>query len=237
MVKGLLNVKKFLAVVAFLALALPALPSLAVSTVTKTVTVKWNTQAISTLALHTDYSATGAFGASAGTILTGNNGGAGTCTATDPTNTDLTVDFGAVTPDAGVAYTNCLYKNAVNAQVVTNSANWSLATQVTSAAAPADTLLCALPNGIATFPTSAAALPVAQTARAAAVAITSMACPAGAVNVSTTSANMVNADTTAFSSASPANVGSDYELVLKPLAAASGGSPTQVTVTYTLTAN
>jgi hypothetical protein len=231
-----MNVKKLLAIAALLSLALPALPS-AAATVTKTVTVKWNTQAVATLNVHTDYAATGLFGAAAGAILANLNGGAGICTATDPTNTDLTVDFGAVTPDTGTNYTDCMYKNAVNAQVVTSSTNWQLAAQVTTGSVPADTELCALPNGIASFPASAAALPVVQTARGAAPSIVSVAsCPAGDVAFNATSATLAN-ETNAFSSASPANVGHDLELVLKPLAAASGGSPTQVTVTYTLTAN
>jgi len=142
-----------------------------------------------------------------------------------------------VTPDVGINYTDCMYKNAVNAQVVTSSTNWGLTAQVTTGSVPADTELCALPNGFASFPTNAAALPVAQTARAAAPAIVSVAaCPAGDLAINGTSATMAT-ETNAFSSASPANIGHDLELVLKPLAAASGGSPTQVTVTYTLTAN
>ncbi len=228
--------KKLLAIAALLSLALPALPS-AAATVTKTVTVKWNTQAVATLNVHTDYSATGAFGAAAGTILSNLNGGAGLCTATDPTNADLTVDFGSVTPDVGVNYTDCMYKNAVNAQVVTSSTNWGLTAQVTTGAVPADTELCALPNGFASFPASAAALPVAQTARVAAPSIVSVAaCPAGNVIIGAASATLAT-ETNAFSSASPANIGHDLELVLKPLAAASAGAGTVTVVTYTLTAN
>jgi len=231
-------VKKLVAIATLLSLALPALPSLAVTTVTKTVIVKWNTQAVATLTLHTDYSATGAFGASAGAILANVNSGGGSCSATDPTNTDLTVDFGNVSPDSNAAYTDCMYKNAVNAQVVTSSTNWNLAAAVTTGSVPADTELCALPNGAASFPMTAASLPVTQTVRAAAPSIVTVAnCTAGSgLPIAAASATLAN-ETNAFSSASPANVGHDLELVLKPLAAASGGSPTQVTVTYTLTAN
>ena len=102
----------------------------------------------------------------------------------------------------------------------------------------ADTELCALPNGVANFPFTAAALPVTQTARAAAPSQVSVAnCTAVSGLPISGASQTLASETNAFSSASPANIGHDLELVLKPLAAASGGSPTQVTVTYTLTAN
>ncbi len=232
-----MNVKKLLAIAALLSLALPALPSSA-ATVAKTVTVKWNTQAVATLTMTTNYSAAGAQLLTAPSILANLNTGGGACTAAGSgSETASDVDFGNVSPDSGTFYTDCMYKNAVNAQVVTSSTNWQLAAQVTVGSVPADSQLCALPNGFASFPTAAASLPVAQTARGAAPSIVSVAsCPAGDVAINGTSATLAN-ETNAFSSASPANVGHDLELVLKPLAAASGGSPTQVTVTYTLTAN
>ena len=232
-----MNVKRLAAIAALLSLALPAVPSWAAATVTTgngPVIVKWNTQAVATLTIHTDYTAAGAFGASAGSILANLNGGSGACTATDPTNADLTVDFGPVSPDSGANYTDCMYKNAVNASVVTSSVNWNLAAKVTAGSIPADTALCALPNGFASFPTAAAALPVAQTARVAAPSIVSVAaCPAGDALISTTSVNLAN-ETNPFSSASPANIGHDLELVLKPLA---GAGAQTATITYTLTAN
>jgi len=232
-----MNVKKLVAIAALLSLALPAVPSWAAATVTTgngPVIVKWTTQAVATLTIHTDYTAAGLFGASAGSILANLNGGSGACTATDPTNADLTVDFGPVSPDSGANYTDCMYKNAVNAQVITSSINWNLAAKVTAGSIPADTELCALPNGFAAFPTAAAALPVAQTARAAAPSIVSVAtCPAGDAAINATGATLAN-ETNPFSSASPANIGHDLELVLKPLA---GAGAQTATVTYTLTAN
>jgi len=230
-------VKRLVAIAALLSLALPALPS-AAATVTKPVTVKWNTQAVATLTVVTNYSAAAAQGLGAPSILANVNGGAGACSATGSgSETAADVDFGNVTPDSGANYTDCLYKNAVNAQVVTSSTNWNLAAQVTTGSVPADTQLCAAPNGVANFPFNGAALPVVQSARGAAPSIVSVAaCPAGNLAINGTSATLAT-ETNAFSSASPANIGHDLELVLKPLAAASGGSPTQVTVTYTLTAN
>jgi hypothetical protein len=230
-----MNVKKLLAIAALLSLALPALPSSA-ATVTKLVTVKWNTQAVATLTVVTNYSAAAAQGLGAPAILSNVNGGGGLCGA-PASETALDVDFGNVSPDSGAIYTDCLYKNAVNAQVVTSSTNWNLAAQVTTGSVPADTQLCAAPNGVANFPFNAAALPITQSARVAAPSIVSVAaCPAGNLIINGTSATLAT-ETNAFSSGSPANIGHDLELVLKPLAAASGGSPTQVTVTYTLTAN
>lgn len=230
--------KKLIAIAALASLAIPALPTVA-ATVTKTVVVKWNTQAVATLAVATNYDATGAQQLTAPSILQTQNGGNGVCSANGGgSETAADVNFGNVTPDTGSNYTNCLYKNAVNAQVVTSSTNWNLAEKVTTGSVPADTILCAYPNGGATWPLSAATLSATQSARAAAPSITSLACPGAGVSVAvdSTGATLAN-ETNAFSSASPANIGQDFDLTLKPLAAASGGSPTQITVTYTLTAN
>ena len=105
---------------------------------------------------------------------------------------------------------------------------------MTTGAVPADTELCALPNGVANFPFNAAALPVTQSARGAAPSIVSVAaCPAGDLSIGAASVTLAN-EVNAFSSASPANIGHDLELVLKPSAAVA--APV-LTVTYTLTAN
>ncbi len=227
-----MNVKKLVALAALLSLALPALPTMAATVNGNPVTVKWNTQAVATLTLHSDYTAAGAFGAAAGAIVQGQNGGAGLCTATDPTNTDLTLDFGAVTPDTGAAYTNCNYKNAINAQVVTSSTNWNLTATVTTGTVPADTTLCALPNGGA-FPFSAATLAVTQTVRAAALTLTNTC--TGGVKFTGAAATLAT-ETHAFGSSTPANIGHDLDLILAPLAASTGAYQS-VVVTYTLTAN
>jgi len=232
-------VKKLLAIAALASLAIPALPVIAATTVTKTVVVKWNTQAVATLNVATNYDAAGAQQLTAPAILTTNNGGVGTCTAAGAgSEAAATVNFGNVTPDSGANYTNCLYKNAVNAQVITSSVSWNLAAQVTTGTVPADTILCAYPNGGATWPLSAATLSATQSARVAAPSITSLACPGAGASLSIGAGSVTLAnETNAFNSAAPANIGQDFDLTLKPLAAASGGSPTQVTVTYTLTAN
>ncbi len=234
-------IKKLIALSTLAAIAAGAGPALAATTKTGTVTVQWNTQAIASLTLHTDYNASGTFngGTQAGQILTGTNGGTGACTAVDPTNTDLTVNFGTPSPD-GTNVTNCLYKSAVNAIISTNSTSWGLTEQATAGYTAANGTLCAFGNSVA-FPLSGAqaGLTTAHvSARASAVAITTAsdaACTtAGGTPISATMATLANAVTTAFTSASPANIGEDVELSL-PAQAPTG--TTTVTETYTLTAN
>ena len=211
---------------------------MAATTKTATITVKWNTQAIASLNLHTDYSATGVYGASAGTILTQANLGSGTCTGTDPSNTDGIVDFGTPSPDSAV-FTDCLYKNGVNAIISTNSVNWNLAVAATAGYVAANGTLCAYANnGGVGFPfANNAAYAVTQTTRVAAVTNTSAgACAAGGGPgqlMDATGGTLVTC-THAFTAASPANIGMDIELALANNAPT--GSTT-VTETYTLTAN
>lgn len=232
--------KKLIAAATLAALVTAASPAFATTT-TKTITVKWNTQAIASLTLHTDYSATGVFGASAGSILAQTNGGSGNaCTATDPTNTDLIDDFGAITPDSAV-FTDCLYKNAVNAIVSTNSVSWTLGVAATAGYVAANGTLCGYANNGGTgFPFAAAAAhAVSQTTRVAAVTNTSAgACAAGGgpailMDGTGTTSNIVS-ETHAFTAASPANFGMDIEVAV-PANAPTG--TTTVTETYTLTAS
>ena len=222
-----MNSKRFAAFAALAGLLVTAAPGFAATTKTGTITVKWNTQLVASLTLHTDYSATGLFngGTAAGSILANVNGGLGACTATDPTNTDLTVDFGNVTPD-GAQYTDCMYKNAVNAAVTTNSTNWTLAEKATAGYPASGFLVCLLPNG-----TYGAAGAVTQTVRAAAPSIVSTTtCGAGNDNMDATGATLY----TGTAAANNSNYGGDIELVMAPNAPSGAQS---VTETYTLVAN
>ena len=228
-VKGL-NVKKLIALAALTALLAPALPAGAAAvTKTGTVTVKWNTSVTANLTLATNYDATGAQQLTAPAILTAANGGGGTCTATGTgSEAAATVNFGSVSPDF-VQTTGCLYKNAVNAVVQTNSINWNLSEAI--GAAVAGTALCAFPNGLGgSFPaTVSGASPATQTARAAAPA--GAACAAGAATI-TAAGVQVASSTTAYPGG--ANIGEDMELLLGPTTP-SGAQ--QYVVTYTLVAN
>ncbi len=225
---------KQLAATAVLAgLILGALPAGA-ATVTKPVTVKWNTQAVATLTLNTNYSAAGAQQLTAPTILQ-HASGSGACTPTGAgSEAAATVNFGNVTPDSSTV-TDCLYENAVNAQVATNSTNWSL-TEQSSAAVPTSFELCALANNSGgTFPfTVAASLPATQTTRAAALANTNTTACASGAQLNTTPFTIITGESTAFTSAAPANLGEDLDLAIGP------NAPTGaqlVTVNYTLVAN
>ncbi|MFN2527850.1 MAG: hypothetical protein ABR584_03940 [Candidatus Baltobacteraceae bacterium] len=204
------------------------LPAAAV-TATAPVTVHWNTALAATLALTTSYTATGTQSASAPSVLTNNNSGTtGTCAASASAEVGANVTFGTITPDPA-NNENCTYLNAVNAVVKTNSVNWSLAAQITSAAV-AGTSLCAMGNGL-TFPVAAlsAAAPVTQSSRLA--ASTAGACTQAPIG--TASATTMVSSTTSYPSTA-ANIGHDLELILTP--GATGGTQ-QYTVTYTLTAN
>ena len=99
MVKRTMNGKRLLLLGAFAAFASFAVPAAYANTLsnTGTITVKWNTQAIGSLVLHTNYDpATGLNNAAGNVVLTNNNGGVGTCAAAGGGNVDGTVDFGYV---------------------------------------------------------------------------------------------------------------------------------------------
>ncbi|GAC1354920.1 MAG: hypothetical protein NVSMB31_15250 [Vulcanimicrobiaceae bacterium] len=219
--------KKLVALGVFGAMLASALPAAAV-TVNGSVTVKWNTAIIATLALNTNYDATGAQQLTAPSILTNNNTGAGTCTAAGAgSEVAATVNFGSITPDFSQP-TGCLYKNGVDAKVTTNSTSWSM-TETLAAAAVSGSVLCALGNG-QTFPFPATgALPATQTARVAAVA--GAACPAGSLTL-TAAASTAITSTTAYTGG--AHIGQDMQLIL------TGASPTGAqteTVNYQVIAN
>lgn len=225
-----MNTKRTLTLVACAAFAFLAMPAAHATTVTSNnITVKWNTQAVGSIALVGDYNATGQGGKTGNTtpvVYTAANGGSGTCTAAGggvPADDD-TVDYSAVTPDA-VDTTDCLYKNAVNAKVVTSdSAGYTIAPTAT---VPASFLLCLLPNG--TFANNMA---ITTSARAAAVAgiTTAATCtgaPGNGYNLGSPATFFTSAALTAGT-----NLGGDLELVIAPNAPSGAQS---LTLTYTLT--
>lgn len=234
--------KKLISLAALAAMACAtALPAGAV-TQTGSVTVKWNVSVSASLALATDYGATGAQGGNgvpAILLSTGPGGTGEACTgpaAAPSAGPPPVVDFGTITPDSGLAKnTNCLYKNAVDAQVTTNSSSWSLG-EYEAAALPTGATLCAYPNNFASFPVSIAAAgtaPATQSARATYTDNTSCAASAATLGTTASSVNLVSASAQSFTT-SPAHIGEDMALLLTP--AASTGAQT-VTVTYSLVAN
>jgi hypothetical protein len=243
-----MNGKRLLLLAAFGALATVCMPSAFASTITNTITVKWNTQSISTLLVTTNYSATGAQQLTAPSIITNANGGTGTCTAAGAgSEASQVANFGSVTPDGTSNYTDCLYKNGANAFVASTDSNgYSLAVAGTTPASGVANpyKLCLLPNPAAgwTAPAGGGAVAVVQTVRVAAPAVTNAtACNAvesnkgidlatlggtgGTIQASTSGANATT---------SGANYGGDILLGIPPLASSGAQS---VTVTYTLTLN
>ncbi len=229
-----MNARNFAVLATMAALLCPTFAN-AATTKTGSVTVKWNSQALATLTLHTDYNSSGVFNTSAGKVDTNANGGTGTCTAADPTNTDGTVDFGTVSVDP-TKYTDCQYENAVNAIVSTSSSNWTLAEALGANPAAGYELCAYANNGAKSFASfNAAALPVAQTQYAgSAVTNTSSAACASNGQPLNTSGFTAATNTNQFTVGSPANVGQDLELVMANNAASNS---TTATLTYTLTAN
>ena len=222
-----LDVKKLVALGVLGVLIGSALPAGAV-TQTGTVTVKWNTAVTATLALNNNYSATGASQTTAPGVFTNNNTGSGTC-AGPASEVAATVNFGTITPDT-VQNTNCLYDNAIDAKIVTNSVSWNL-TEALSAVV-SGTTMCALGNG-QTFPfPGTGALPVTQTTRTSnALTPSGTSCPASSLALSATAATAVTS-TTAYTGG--AHIGEDMWISVTPSSTTGAQAPT---LTYTLTAN
>jgi hypothetical protein len=226
-----MNIKRILTLALCAAFAILATPAAdAVTTATGTITVKWNTQAIGSITLASDYNAGGVGGftsSTPGVVFTAANGGTGTCTAAPgiPVN-DTTNDFGNVTPDA-VQSTDCLYKNGANAKVITSdSGGYAVAI---AAVVPASFFLCLLPNGA--YANNGA---VTVSARAAAVAgIVSNATCTGAPGAGFNMAASANLISTAAATAGT-NLGGDINLAMAPNAPSGAQS---IVVTYTLTMN
>ena len=230
-----------IAALAALAALLSAPLAASAATASGTVNINWNTTVTAALTLNVNYTAAGAAGAAQPATGTGlqsnNNGGAGLCTASAAAFSNTIIDFGTVTADATHA-TGCLYRNAVVAQVTTNSVSWGLTQQL--GAAPANSyLLCGFTNGTyaygangaqAGFTTAAAGFQSARTMPAGATCAA-----AGATAIPSASAQQVvgPAVTTAYS-ATPAFLGQDVVLIT-PAAAVPGSQ--SIALNFTLTAN
>ncbi len=253
-----MNFKRIAAFAALATLVCSAVPALSATTQTGTITVKWNTQALAQLNIHTGYTTTFAH-AGAATIVHNYNGGSGVCTTPDASNLDLTVDFGAVSPDFA-NYTNCLEEGSAIMSVATNSTSWNLGEAATAgypvsacSGKPCFTLCAYANNGASAgkhgaFPVTTANM-VAGTVPSGTVAGNAVsntvggACAADAgnagalIDASGTTTNLVNGvsgGTSAYTTASPAYVGEDIELAVAANAPAGAQS---VTETITLTAN
>lgn len=226
--------KKLVAIAIVAILCGAALPAGAAVTVNGSVTVKWNTSVAASLTLATNYSAAGAQQLTAPTIVTQNNTGSGACTATGAgSEVAATVNFGNITPDFAQT-TGCLYQNASNAIVKTNSTNWTL-TEATAAALPTGATLCALANDAGNswpFPATGA-LPATQTVAAhTAASIAGTSCPASALSLTTSNSTAISS-TTAYPTTA-ANIGEDMALLLT---AANPLGANTVTVNYQVIAN
>lgn len=223
-----MNGKRLLILAAFAAFASFAMPAAFAATTSNQVniTVKWNTLAVGTLVINTNYSGTGAQQLTAPTILTNVNGGVGTCSAAgNGSEVAQTVNFGNVTAD-GTHFTNCQYKNGFIATITTSDPNGYTLGFVATAAIPAGYGLCAIHNG-----TWANNMAVTPSVAATATSITAApACSAGDRMDSTGSPA---AFTTAASTAGT-NLGADVNLVVPNNASIVAGN---VTEQFTLTLN
>jgi hypothetical protein len=229
-----MNVKRILALATCAALAIFATPAANASTTTTgTITVKWNTQAIGSMTMVTDYNAAGVAGSVSSTtpvILSALNGGTGACTAAGGgvPGVSTLADFGNVTPDVLQA-TDCMYKNAVNGVAVTSdSSGYSVAT---SAVIPAGFLVCLLPNG-GPYTNNEAVTVSARAAAVAGITTTATTCtgaPGNGFNMAA-SANLISQAVATTGT----NLGGDIELAIGPNAASGVQTPV---VTYTLTMN
>lgn len=181
------------------------LPASAASTYTYgSVKLQWNVPLTATLNVHTNYTAAGAFGTAANTLLPSS---AGVCTSQTSGETDLNMNYGtlAVSPSAVVA---CTYKNAVAMQLTTNAKYQVNEYLDTTTEVPSGTGFCAYPNGL-TFggPGSAAATQSTRSADPGLATFTSgtiSACATGGTYVPVASGTISN------SGAAPAQPNATY---------------------------
>jgi hypothetical protein len=208
MVKRTMNGKRLLILAAFAAFASFAMPAAFAGTTSNQVniTVKWNTLAVGTLVINTNYSATGAQQLTAPAILTNTNTGVGTCTATgNGSEVAQTVNFGSVTAD-GTHFTDCQYKNGFIATITTSDPNGYVLGYAATAAIPAGYGLCAIHNG-------AWANNMAVTQSAAVAATSIVAAPACSTGDRMDATGTASAFSTAASTAGT-NLGADVSLVI-----------------------
>jgi hypothetical protein len=230
MVKRTMNGKRLLILAAFAAFASFAMPAAFAGTISNqaNITIKWNTLAVGTLVINTNYSATGTQQLTAPSILTNNNGGIGTCSATgNGSEVAQVANFGNVTAD-GTHFTNCQYKNGFVANIVTSDPNGYTLGYNATAGFPAGYGLCAIHNGA-----WANNMAPTQSSAVAATSITAApACSAGDRMDTTGTANAFTSG--AGGSTSATALGADINLVIPNNAAITTAS---VTEQFTLTLN
>lgn len=250
------KVKKLLPVAA-LACSLAASTLPAAAATTGTVTVKWNVTAIASLTLQGNYTAAGASGALNPTIanlIPILNGGSGACNAGGAAGAGagtqaLTLDFGAIQPDAAQA-TICMLLNGAEAVVNTNdNLGVTVAVQQTTAPAQAGAAVCYVPisnnapvaggTSVATANLAAAKAMDTTDVTAASWTDTTGTCAglkysgaaiAGAAAFGASTTLLKSSDNTT----NPAYFGADYG-VLVPANASKGAD--QGVITYTVTTN
>jgi hypothetical protein len=142
------------------ALLAPAVSAYAASTTSGAAQLRFTSGATLTMTIVTQYSAAGAQGNAAPTLLPSI---AGVCTA-PLSETNFTLSFGALSPRFNVP-SACLYKNAVAVAVNSNDANGFVVNEYLDATPTSGIGICAFPNGGATFPLTPAAAPVPVSAR------------------------------------------------------------------------
>jgi hypothetical protein len=247
-----MNGKRLLLMAAFGALATIAMPSAFASTVTNTITVKWNTQAITTLTVVTDYANVGSAqaasqGASTPVYLTGSSpaGGTGSCGGASTAETAQVANFQNVTPDTTTHYQDCLYPNGANAFVATTDAlgySLTVAGTLPKSCGAADCaggpyILCLLTNGTWSNVTAGNGAVVSTRSGSAPLldngGTHTCASNTGIVMATTTGTGGTILPSTAATTAGT-NYGGDIELGVPPLASSGAQA---VTVTYTLTLN
>lgn len=188
--------KRILAAAALVAvIALPALPSMAAGTPSYgSVKMSWSVNTTANMTLATQYSAAGAQGLAAPTLLPS----ALAVCAGSGTETAFNMTFGAINPNLAAAV-GCLYTNAVAASVTTNDSAGFKVNEYLDAAPAGGAAFCAYGNGGA-FPLTAGA--VAQSTRSgnpAAGTFTGpgvVTCAAGGTQVPVGTGGVLNAGTT-----------------------------------------
>jgi hypothetical protein len=224
------NVKKLLSLAALAALAVPALPATAATNATNNAIVKWNTQVAASITLTTTYNWSSPTLSSSGsaTLYTGT---AGTC-ASQTGETNGTINFGNISPSMSGSV-NCLYTNAVNANVQTNSTSWTMYEEMNtplnagSAATLTGYTFCAYPNGYASFPATISSVASASNSTRSAATTDTTTCGAGSVTIpqsATTGVLASSAGTATIATGSVAsgaagtNIGEDLEMLIAPTA-------------------
>ena len=185
-------------------------PAMAAATISQygSVKLQWNVAPVLTAAVHTDYTAafanSGAYPTLLGQPAAANCQGGGV-------STDLTVDFGTITPVLG-GTAACTYPNAVGASVQTNDNNGFSVYEYLDAAPAAGINICAFPNTGAAFPmTPGAAISTTTRTQATTPAVYAGACAAGGSAITNPGAGVLtNAGAAPAQPAAPGTYTGEY---------------------------